>query len=257
MHHYYLLFMKNVKIKLLLLLTCCYFCNSCTEKATPPAPAPFAFFSMSKDGGVPPWEIIFTNKSENTDTYTWDFGDNTPISTEKSPKHTYTAPGTYTVTLTAKGKAGTTTGQQSVFIDKPISKIFVKSIILEKFPFNKPDGSRWDASSGADIFITITSPLPTSTPNIYTQASEYWFRDVEFPSFLPVRTTLDNAIELGTIDKEYSVNILDNDNYQENEFMGNVVFKFSDYTTGANPYPTTIQKVNGAYTVSLVVSWSK
>lgn len=231
--------------------------GSCTEKATAPAPAPFALFDMSKDGGVPPFEITFTNKSENTDTYVWDFGDNTPTTTEKSPKHTYTASGTYTITLTATGKGGSTKAQQSVFIDKPISKIFLTSIIVEKIPFAKPNGTRWDDASGADLFITITSPLPTSTPNLYTQPNEFLFRDIEFPAFLPARIVLDTPLELVGLGNNFSVNILDNDNAGVNEFMGNVVFKFTDYATGAMAYPTTIRKINGDYTVSLIVSWSK
>lgn len=249
--------MKRYFNNVFLLIFISIIIGACTDKATPPAPAPFAIFSMSKDGGVPPFEITFTNKSENTDTYFWDFGDNTPKSTEKNVKHIYTMPGTYIVTLTATGKGGTTKAQQSVFIDKPISRIFLQSIIIEKIPFTRVNGLRWDATSGPDLFITITSPLPTSTPNLYTQPNEFWFRDTEFPSYLPARIVLDSPLELVGLNNDFSVNILDNDNAGVNEFMGNVIFKFSDYTTGTTAYPTTIRKVNGDYTVSLVVTWSK
>jgi PKD repeat protein len=250
-------FFNNLFLLLFISIILFVVAGSCTEKAVPPAPAPFALFSMSKDGGVPPFEITFTNKSENTDTYVWDFGDNTPTSTEKSPKHTYTASGTYTVTLTATGKGGSTKAQQSVFIDKPISKIFLTSIIVEKIPFARVNGLRWDATSGPDLFITITSPLFTSKPNLYTQPNELWFRDIEFPSFLPVKIVLDSPLELVGLGNDFSVNVWDNDGLGVNEYMGNVTFKFSDYTTGANPYPTTIRKINDDYTVSLVVTWSK
>ncbi len=50
--------------------------------------------------------IQFSNKSEDAESYTWDFGDGT-TSTEKEPKKTYTSPGTYTVKLKAVGKGGT------------------------------------------------------------------------------------------------------------------------------------------------------
>ncbi len=249
--------MKKYFNNLVLLLFISIFIGSCTEKAVPPAPSPFAIFEMSKDGGVPPFEMIFTNKSANTDTYLWDFGDNTPTSTEKNPKHTYTASGTYTVTLTATGKGGSTKAQQSVFIDKPISRIFLTSIVVEKIPFARVNGLRWDATSGPDLFITITSPLSTSKPNLYTQPNELWFRDIEFPAFLPVKIVLDTPLELVGFSNDFSVNILDNDNAEVNEYMGNITFKFSDYTTGTNPYPTTIRKINGDYTVSLIVRWSK
>ena len=44
---------------------------------------------------------IFSNESGGTDplTYTWDFGDGTPLSNATNPQHTYAAVGTYTVSL--------------------------------------------------------------------------------------------------------------------------------------------------------------
>ncbi len=50
--------------------------------------------------------VTFTNASENAVSYSWDFGDGN-TSTEKSPIHTYEAPGTYTVTLSATAQGGT------------------------------------------------------------------------------------------------------------------------------------------------------
>ncbi|NDP20043.1 MAG: PKD domain-containing protein [Paludibacter sp.] len=46
-------------------------------------------------------KINFENKSLNSVSYTWDFGDSTPVSTEKSPSHVYATAGTYSVKLTA------------------------------------------------------------------------------------------------------------------------------------------------------------
>ena len=55
-----------------------------------------ANFTFVQDG----LNASFTNTSTNSTTYLWDFGDNT-TSTEANPMHTYAAPGTYTVTLSA------------------------------------------------------------------------------------------------------------------------------------------------------------
>ena len=53
-------------------------------------------------------ELAFTNLSTGTGplTYTWDFGDGSPLSSETNPVHIYTAVGTYTVTLTVDGPYG-------------------------------------------------------------------------------------------------------------------------------------------------------
>jgi hypothetical protein len=53
-------------------------------------------------------QIIFTNTSTKCVSYSWNFGDGTPASTETSPSHTYAAAGTYSVVLTGKGDTGAT-----------------------------------------------------------------------------------------------------------------------------------------------------
>jgi len=66
------------------------------------AKAPVAAFATSISGKT----VKFTDKSTNSPTsYIWDFGDKS-TSTAKSPKHTYSKAGKYTVSLTAKNSAG-------------------------------------------------------------------------------------------------------------------------------------------------------
>lgn len=51
-------------------------------------------------------KVIFTNASQNFETLTWNFGDQTPLSNELNPIHIYAGNGTYTVTLTATSSGG-------------------------------------------------------------------------------------------------------------------------------------------------------
>ena len=51
--------------------------------------------------GCAPLTVDFTNNSVNGLTYLWDFGDGSPTTTTFAPTHTYTAGGTYTVTISA------------------------------------------------------------------------------------------------------------------------------------------------------------
>jgi PKD repeat protein len=55
-------------------------------------------FSVDSLVGCAPFTVQFTNQSENAVTNYWDFGDGSG-STQISPAHTYTAPGTYDVGL--------------------------------------------------------------------------------------------------------------------------------------------------------------
>jgi PKD repeat protein len=51
--------------------------------------------------GFPVMTVTFTNASTNADTYEWNFGDGSALSTATNPTHAYQAQGTYTVTLKA------------------------------------------------------------------------------------------------------------------------------------------------------------
>jgi gliding motility-associated-like protein len=53
-----------------------------------------------------PDPVIFQNDSQNGNTYLWDFGDNTPTSSDFEPTHYYTNPGIYTVMLVVSDSAG-------------------------------------------------------------------------------------------------------------------------------------------------------
>jgi PKD repeat protein len=75
-----------------------FLASSCGEDD--PA-APKAGFTYEADGR----EVTFTNTSTNATSYEWDFGDGS-TSTEKSPVHTYSVFGEYTVVLKVKGAGG-------------------------------------------------------------------------------------------------------------------------------------------------------
>jgi PKD repeat protein len=78
--------------------------------------APVAAFSASTTTGVAPLALNFINSSTgNVTSYKWTFGDGT-TSTAQSPAHTYSAAGTYTVSLTATGPGGSNTQTRSNYI---------------------------------------------------------------------------------------------------------------------------------------------
>ncbi|HET7030618.1 MAG TPA: PKD domain-containing protein [Candidatus Limnocylindrales bacterium] len=73
--------------------------------------APIASFDASPTAGDPPLLVSFTDTSANNPTgWSWNFGDPSSgaanTSTLENPTHTYSAGGTYTVSLTASNGAG-------------------------------------------------------------------------------------------------------------------------------------------------------
>lgn len=83
------------------------------EKGEPTAdfvvanPSPLFF-----PGGTVNFEYI----SSGATTYSWDFGDGSPASTEKNPSHTYSSGGLYTVTLTIDGGADVVTKEDLITV---------------------------------------------------------------------------------------------------------------------------------------------
>lgn len=77
---------------------------ACAAETAPVA----AFISNVSEGSVP-LNVKFIDSSTNSPTsWVWSFGDG-GTSTERSPVHTYTTAGTYTVTLTATNAGGSNT----------------------------------------------------------------------------------------------------------------------------------------------------
>src|SRR6267378_41202 len=85
---------------------------------------PTARFSGTPRGGPAPLVVQFTDESTSGSSpiasRTWSFGDGA-TSTAQSPSHTYTAPGSYTVSLIVRSSSGSDTLAQASYID-----VFVK-----------------------------------------------------------------------------------------------------------------------------------
>jgi PKD repeat protein len=82
--------------------------------------SPVANFSGAPLSGTAPLEVSFTDQSDGTtgcdvETFAWDFGDG-GASTTRSPSHTFTDPGTYTVALTVTGAGGEDTETKTGYV---------------------------------------------------------------------------------------------------------------------------------------------
>lgn len=83
---------------------------------SPPGTAPNAAFTVTIAG----FEAVFTDTSTGSSlSWSWDFGDGSAPSTEQNPSHTYTAAGTYRVTLTVTNDLGSDSTSQVITVPPP------------------------------------------------------------------------------------------------------------------------------------------
>ncbi len=73
------------------------------QAVAPPTPA---FIASDSVACKPSLTVNFTDKSISATSWTWDFGDGSPMSNLPNPSHTYTALGQYSVTLTVSSASG-------------------------------------------------------------------------------------------------------------------------------------------------------
>ena len=93
------------------------------EETKPQLPA--ANFSINVTTGYVPLTVQFTDLSENSTSRNWDFeNDGNTDSTEESPIHVYTNPGTYTVNLTASNSNGTSSKTATInVLEQPVAPV--------------------------------------------------------------------------------------------------------------------------------------
>ena len=138
---------------------------------------PIADFSASPTAGCPGVAVSFTNLSTGPiASWSWNFGD-LGTSGEQNPVHTYTAPGTYTVTLTVSGSNGTGTKMRTDyitvanaptagFVGAPTSGSVPTTV---QFTDQSLGATKWSWDFGDGGSSNLQSPSHTyTTPGVFT-----------------------------------------------------------------------------------------
>jgi len=108
-------------------------------------------------------------------TYSWDFGDGSPLSTQENPSHTYSSIGNYTVTLTATDPNGCDSSvSKTINVDIPdadagpdVSVCNGISTVIGGSPTTNAAGATFLWNNGATLSST-TIANPTATPTVNT-----------------------------------------------------------------------------------------
>ncbi|HQV01111.1 MAG TPA: PKD domain-containing protein, partial [Bacteroidia bacterium] len=210
---------------------------------------PTANFTFTGGGCMAPCNVNFTNTSANATTYTWDFGDGTS-STSLSPSKIYSTGGSFSVILTATNAAGTNQITKIVNIASSPTKAKITKVTITNMPFVNSSGASWDFVNGPDVFFNITD----QASNILSSSLSSKINDVTSAA-LPLAWTYTTAFEINDFNAGRYIDVWDYDTPDPDDYIGYVGFQMSHYTSGSNPYPTTVTKTQNGITVKLDLIW--
>lgn len=180
-------------------------CTDTVSKTLELGPDPVIDFTASPQNSCKlPLLVSFTNNTANGVSYQWNFGDST-VSSEKDPAHTYTANGSYAVTLiTANGSgcADTLTKPAYINIQQPV-------VYLKKLPERGciPYTTQFfDSVISADPIISYIWNLGDGTTSTEKAPTHTYTKQGTYPVSLTIQTasgctasaTVPNGVKAGT-----------------------------------------------------------
>ena len=138
---------------------------------------PVASFSSNVSKGYAPLAVQFTDLSQNTTGWNWDFGDGAN-STQQNPMHTYPKAGNYTVALTVNNINGTGTKSSYITVSNGLNSLvaaFSASPTAGNAPLNV---SFTDSSTGSPVswkwyFSDGTSSTDQNPVHIFSKPGLY------------------------------------------------------------------------------------
>jgi PKD repeat protein len=189
---------------------------------------PVAGFSRSAVSGIVPLTVTFVDTSTNSPTsWAWNFGDGGTAAT-RNASHTYSIPGTYTVTLTATNSAGSNSITSTVAALVPaVIPSFIKSTASGSAPLtvqftdtsvNSPTSWSWNFGDGA----TSTAQNPS---HVYTTAGTYTvtLNALNSTGGSPITSTVtvtSNIVNITVLQNMQNVNIYNNRSPSSPSFAG-------------------------------------
>ncbi len=201
------------------------------------------FIATPTVGCQAPLTVQFTDQTPSATSWIWNFGDGTPNSTTQSPSHTYTAAGSYNVTLTvtnAAGCTGTVTQNQEVTITAPTITMppasgCVGNPVLPKATVTAVDGVAsyaWSAPGATP------SSSASATPGFVYPASGYYSLTLTITTNGGCTATQNfpNIVQVGTPTPLTPANIISS----SKPICGNSTVSFSTTSTPADAYNWTL-----------------
>ena len=144
----YITYISSGTLLVLLLAQCK---KSDLELSGTASQAGFEFAQLPGSDTLPyAYKVAFTNTSSEEFLYQWNFGDNSSLSSEKNPVHTFRVGGVYNVTLTTVGTNGNNSITKAVNVQDACQNDFFQKLTNCSF-------GEWTWSADADA-IRVLSP---------------------------------------------------------------------------------------------------
>jgi len=218
---------------------------------------PLASFSSSVSQNV----LTVNNLSSNATNYLWDFGDGA-TSTETNPSHTYSAPGTYTVTLTAFGLCPSTTQTKLVVIagQLPLAAFQISqnagcspfTVQFTDHSIGQPTAWHWEFPGGYPSISTAENPIITyNSPGTYSAT-------LTVENIFGQNTSVQNALltilplTIADFTADTLLNEVSLSNLSQN--ATGYLWDFGDGFTSTEISPSHTYNSPGEYTITLVAN---
>jgi PKD repeat protein len=147
--------------------------------ATPPPPV--AGFSGTPTTGFAPLQVTFTDSSTGTITnWVWNFGDGQSVTntSNASVNHTYSAAGTYSVSLTVNGPGGSNASTQSGYVvaspTPTIGNVIRSGGSLVFSGTNCPAGVQYRILTSTNVALPVASWQPVATNNFLSNGTFFY-----------------------------------------------------------------------------------
>lgn len=145
--------------------------------------------------------VELTNTSQNATSYTWDYGDGTPLDQTVDPIHPYITPGTYNITLTAINYNCTTSTSQSIIVVEFGVGIDESAVENGLVVYPNPNTGQFVAELELDqpsnIYIELNNVLGQRVYQTEIEGQKHWKHSFDLSSYVKGIYTLKIATSNG------------------------------------------------------------
>ena len=175
------------------------------SKIAPTGPfPPTAAASESPNAGLAPFTTQFSSAGSSDPfgkplTYSWNFGDSSPINTSANPSHTYQSNGTYTATLTVSNGTQTGTATTMVVVGRTPPSASITSPVVNA-TYNGGNTISFNGSANDAVDGTLPASAYTWKADFYTNgvARPSFFHENPGPFFGPVSGVTGGTFQIPT-----------------------------------------------------------